>query len=79
MSSYIGWVTVAWLFGSTIYATKFHSRNYCNSKNREIPVSKELDFAGEIVFMSKKSFLREVISIQLIKIAVMLFLVYWLL
>ncbi len=79
MLYYIGWIIVAWLFGSTIYSTQFHLRNYLQSKNNETLIAKDLDGPGQEIPMNKNVFLKRVLLMQIIKIGVMSFLVYWLL
>ncbi len=79
MTYYIGWIIVAWLFGSTIYSTQFHLRNYLQSRNNEALIAKDLDGQGQETLMNKNVFFKRVLTMQIIKIGVMSFLVYLLL
>jgi hypothetical protein len=72
----IGWIIVIWLFGSTIYSTQFHLRNYLRSKDRKWIVAKDLEAPGQEIKMNRDSFLRHIIIMQFIKLFVMAFLIY---
>ena len=79
MLKIFGWIIVVYLFGSTIYSTQFHLRNYFRSKGRDSVIAKDLDGPGQDVPMIKTVFLKRVWGMQVIKIGIMLFLVYLLL
>jgi beta-lactamase regulating signal transducer with metallopeptidase domain len=75
----LGWIIVVWLFGSIIYSTQFHLRNYFISRGRESLTAKDLEAPGQEIEIKRNEFLRRVLGLQFIKIALMLFLIYMLL
>ena len=79
MLKILGWIIVIWLFGSTIYSTQFHLRNYFGSKDRDSIIAKDLETPAQQLLMNKKEFFRRVLSMQIVKIVFMCFLIYFLL
>lgn len=78
MLEILGWIVVVWLTGSTIYSTQFHLRNYRKSKDKENILAQQMDGPSHIGIMSKKDFLKRVVSLQLHKITILLVLLYFL-
>lgn len=79
MLQILGWVIVVWLFGSAIYSTQFHLRNYFRSKDSETLIAHDLEGPGQEIIINKKNFLRRVLGMQIVKICIMCFLIYFLL
>ncbi len=69
-------VAVAWLLGSTIYSTQFHLRNYFNSRKGDTLIAKDVEAPGQEIPMKKSDFLGRVLSIQIIKLLIAVFLIY---
>lgn len=78
MLEILGWIIVVWLTGSIIYSTQFHLRNYLKSKDKDIIIAQQMDGPSHIEPMSKKDFLKKVLSLQLYKITIILVLLYFL-
>jgi hypothetical protein len=71
-------LVVAWLLGSTIYSIQFHLRNYFNSRKGDTLIAKDLEAPGQEILMKKSEFLRRVLGIQIIKLLIAIFLIYFL-
>ena len=76
MLQILGWVVVVWLLGSTIYSTQFHLGNYFRSKDKETVVSKDLEYSGQELILTKKVFLQRVLTLQIVKIVIAILLIY---
>jgi hypothetical protein len=75
----LGWIVVVWLFGSIIYSTQFHLKNYFNSRGRDSLIAKDLEAHGQEIEIKRNEFLRRVLGLQFIKVVLMLFLISMLL
>ncbi len=79
MLSINGWVIVIWLMGSTIYSAQFHLRNYYRSKGSNTIIAKDLEGPGKQTDLDINVFLKKVIGMQVAKILIAIFLIYFLL
>ena len=79
MLSIIGWVIVIWLMGSTIFSTQFHLRNYYRSKGNNTIIAKDLEGPDKQIDLDRNVFLKRVIGMQVAKILIAIFLIYFLL
>jgi len=83
----IGWVIVIWLFGSTIYSTQFHLRNYLRMKEKSWirePITEETEDLTVQEIIKKVStnlqhrYLRRAMGMQFIKLLLIILLLYFL-
>ncbi len=78
MLEILGWIIVVWLAGSTIYSTQFHLKNYFRSRNSDSVLAEDLTGPGQTSLMDRKLFLKRVLSMQAVKLVIILLLVYFL-